>query len=296
MTDLHRDFVDAVKQLEPLPPTVARLTSLLAGSDWSMHEVEECVAFDQALSTKLLRIANSALWFRSHAIGTVRDAVMRIGSGTVVALVMGAGVQRRLSQALPRYGLREGDLWKHSVASALAASVLDSMTDVEVPVEAFAGALLHDIGKLVMGRVLAAREKNAPRDAYGLRQLDSPDAEVEVAGLDHSALGGVVASHWQLPERLVTAITYHHTPLETDDAIASIVHAADLVAHRAEAARTKSGPPEGDEDVDEDDDELVPVLPRGSPVLDRLELTPVQFEKVVAEVGEELDDVLRRYS
>src|SRR5262249_13815636 len=125
MSNLHQDFVDVVKQLEPLPPTVARLASLLSGPDWSMHEVEECVAFDQALTTKLLRIANSALWFRSHAIGSVRDAVMRIGSGTVVALVMGAGVQRRMAKPLPQYGLREGDLWKHSVASALAASVLD---------------------------------------------------------------------------------------------------------------------------------------------------------------------------
>src|SRR5262249_9675574 len=160
---------------------VARLASLLSGPDWSMHEVEECVAYDQALTTKLLRIANSALWFRSHAIGSVRDAVMRIGSGTVVALVMGAGVQRRMAKALPQYGLREGDLWKHSVASALAASVLDSMTRVEVPVEAFAASLLHDIGKLVMGRVLAAREKNSPRDARWVRRLDSTEAEVEVA-------------------------------------------------------------------------------------------------------------------
>jgi HD-like signal output (HDOD) protein len=115
-----------------------------------------------------------------------------------------------------------------------------------------------------------------------------------VAGLDHSALGGVVASHWQLPERLVTAITYHHTPLETDDAIASVVYAADLVAHRAEAAQAKEEPAPVEEELDDDEPEAA--LLRGSPVLDRLELTPVEFEKVVAEVGEELDDVLRRYS
>jgi len=145
-----------------------------------------------------------------------------------------------------------------------------------------------------MGRVLAAREKNVPCDAHGLRRLDTPEAEVEVAGLDHSALGGVVASHWQLPERLVTAITYHHMPLETDDAIASVVHMADLVAHRAEAARAKEGSEPPIDGMDDKDPGLL--LPRGSAVLDRLELTPAEFEKVVVEVGEELDDVLRRYS
>jgi hypothetical protein len=48
--------------------------------------------------------------------------------------------------------------------------------------------------------------------------------------------------------------------------------------------------------VDEEEDDRIPVFPRGNAVFDRLELTPVQFEKVVVEVGEELDDVLRRYS
>jgi HD-like signal output (HDOD) protein len=289
MSTLQKDFVDAVKQLEPLPPTIARLTALLAGADWNMHELEECISFDQALTTKLLRIANSALWFRSHAIGSVRDAVMRIGSGTVLALVMGAGVQRRMSRPIPCYGLGEGELWKHSVASALAASVLDAQTDAEVPVEAFAGALLHDIGKLVMARVLTARDQAAKRDSHGMRRLDSPETEVEVAGLDHSALGGVVASHWQLPERLVTAIAFHHTPLETEDAIASVVYAADVVAHRAQALLQKDG---GDAAAPAS----APENELARAVFDRLEVTPAELEGVVAEVGDELDDVLRRYS
>src|SRR5262245_10617870 len=140
LTD-QKVFVDAVKRLEPLPPTVARLASLLARPDWEMEAVVACIGFDRALSPRLLRIAHSALWCRGHAIHSVREAVMRMGSGAVAAFALGSGVQRRLSRALPLYGLREGELWTHSVAAALSTTVLDSHTKVEVPVEAFTSAL-----------------------------------------------------------------------------------------------------------------------------------------------------------
>src|SRR5688572_27950332 len=150
----QQDLVQAAQELEPLPPTAARLASVLARADWDIRDVEEAVAFDQALTAKLLRISNSALWFRGHSIVSVRDAVMRVGSGTVVGLAMGTGVQHQFSRSIPQYGLREGELWTHSVATALATIALDAKTAAEVPTESFASALLHDVGKLVMARFL----------------------------------------------------------------------------------------------------------------------------------------------
>src|SRR5262247_1681654 len=102
MTIAQHDLVQAVHDLEPLPPTSARLGGLLSRKDWDIREVEEAISFDQALTAKLLRLANSALWFRGHAVATVRDAVMRLGSGTVVGLAMGAGMQRRFARAIPQ--------------------------------------------------------------------------------------------------------------------------------------------------------------------------------------------------
>jgi HD-like signal output (HDOD) protein len=283
LTDQH-ELLDAVKQLEPLPPTVARLAALLIRPDWEIEEVLECIRFDQVLTAKLLKVANSALWFRGHTISTVREAVMRMGSGTVVAFTMGTGVQRRFSRALPHYGLGDGEMWRHSVAAAVATSVLDARTDVEVPTEAFTSALLHDVGKLVISRALDKKPAEAGHRRFAnLRERKTTDAEVELLGLDHAALGAVAAVHWQLPERISTGICFHHSPDAAPDAIASIVHVADVLAHRGQAAAAKR-PPE------------IGVTVADPHALERLKLRDADLERLAGEVGEQLDDVARRFA
>ena len=287
MTIAQHDLVQAVQDLEPLPPTAARLGGLLSRKDWDIREVEETIAFDQALTAKLLRLANSALWFRGHAVATVRDAVMRLGSGTVVGLAMGAGMQRRFAKALPQYGLREGELWTHSVAATLAASVISSATIADVPVEASAAALMHDVGKLVMARYLDPDSLHRIEEVRRTEGLSLHEAEIAVMGLDHAELGGVIAVEWKLPERLVTGVVHHHDPSKTTDSIASVVHLTDVVAYRAQ--RRASVAPLASTPQ--------PPLPEPDPAaLQVLGLGANDLERVAESVADELSDVLRRYS
>lgn len=283
LTDQH-ELLDAVKQLDPLPPTVARLAALLIRPDWEIEEVLDCIRFDQVLTAKLLKVANSALWFRGHTISTVREAVMRMGSGTVVAFAMGTGVQRRFSRALPHYGMAEGDMWLHSVASAIATSVLDARTEAEVPTEAFTSALLHDVGKLVISRVLDKKPAEASHRRFAnLQEQRTTDAEVELLGLDHAALGAVATVHWKLPERISTGICFHHSPESAPDPIASIVHVADVLAHRAQAVAARRP-------VD-------PGLTVAEPhALEQLRLKDADLDRLASEVGEQLNDVARRFA
>jgi HD-like signal output (HDOD) protein len=283
LTDQH-ELLDAVKQLDPLPPTVARLAALLIRPDWEIEEVLDCIRFDQVLTAKLLKLANSALWFRGHTISTVREAVMRMGSGTVVAFAMGTGVQRRMSRALPHYGMGEGEMWLHSVAAAIATSVLDARTETEVPTEAFSSALLHDVGKLVISRVLDRKPAEASHRRFAhLQEQRTTDAEVELLGLDHAALGAVATVHWKLPERISTGICFHHSPDAAPDPIASIVHVADVLAHRAQAVAAKR-PAE-------------PALAVAEPhALEHLALEDADLDRLATEVGEQLNDVARRFA
>lgn len=279
---VREEIRDAVQRLEPLPPTVARLAALLSRPEWDMNEVEECIRLDQGLTPKLLRIANSALWFRGHAVATVRDAVVRLGSSAVIALGIGAGVQRRFSKAVDGYDLREGELWTHSVASLLATTSLHARLGSAIPAEAATCALLHDLGKLVISRVAGTESLRRIGEHIHRGGLSHSEAECDVLGLDHAALGGIAAVHWTLPERIVTGISFHHAPLETPDPIACVVHVADVLAHRAQAS------PADDEGRTEHD--LIPEA------LDRLALRRGLLDPIEEDVREELADVLRRYS
>ena len=119
MIDLD-EMAQAASQLEPLPTSSTRLAALVCAGTPELGQVVEIVQFDEALTASLLRSANSS-WSASRSeIKTVRDAVIRLGASPVLALTLGMNVRRHLGDALPQYGLSEGELWRHSVAASLA--------------------------------------------------------------------------------------------------------------------------------------------------------------------------------
>ena len=81
-----------------------------------------------------------------------------------------------------------------------------------IPPEAFAAALLHDIGKLVLGRFLDAQTLLLLEQAQAEGHLNPLQAESELLEVNHAELGGLIAQKWELPETIVQGITYHHRP------------------------------------------------------------------------------------
>jgi putative nucleotidyltransferase with HDIG domain len=227
MIDLDA-LTTAAEALEPLPASVTRL-AVLATGDAQLDAVVEVVQFDQALTAALLATANSS-WSASRTrITTVRDAVLRLGTGPVLSLALGASVRNRMHRAVPEYGLAEGELWEHSVAALLAAELLGRRAPVKPPVETATAALLHDVGKLVMARFLdddlLQSLHRAAEEGIGRRR-----AEVDVLGVNHAELGALVAQTWRLPPSLVRGIGYHHDPRLGGELICFAVHLADVVA------------------------------------------------------------------
>jgi putative nucleotidyltransferase with HDIG domain len=160
---------------------------------------------------------------------------MRVGVGPVLSFVAATTLRPLLIRAIPAYGLSEGDLWRHSVAAALACEVIAQKAQVEVPPDSFTASLLHDIGKLTLSRFLDAdhqRRLAAAREQGGESSLR---VEIEILGVHHGELGGLIASHWKLPQRVVMGITYHHSPAAGNDVICDVVHVANVLAKRAGA-------------------------------------------------------------
>jgi HD-like signal output (HDOD) protein len=269
----------SARSIEPLPPSVARLAALTAGEKWNMDKVEEVVRLDQALTLRLLRAANSAGSASARPVVSVREAVVRMGIGTLLSIGMATGVQKRMKQALPEYGLNEGALWRHSVAAALAAESAQGYCATPLPRETNAAALLHDIGKLVMARCFDADVLHvlaAAREEGGLSTLR---AESELLLVHHGELGGLIAQEWRLPARLVTGIIHHHTPDDAGDIVADAVHVANTVAKQIGTGFCAS----------DADRELNPLS------MERLGLTQSGFEQLCDKVNERLQRVLADY-
>lgn len=225
----------------PFPVTAVRLAQLLSDPDYNTCDVIDVIRYDQVLTARVLRAANSAANASYDRVATVGEAVFRIGSGQILALAVAAGVRPLFNQKIMGYGVTEANLWRHSMAAAVAVETAQAFCNVPIPPPTFTAALLHDIGKLAIGRFLPNEQLtalNRARDEEGLTPLE---AEKKVLGLDHGQLGGLIAKRWQLPARIVHAITYHHFPLEGDDLICDFVYFANQLAKQIERGLDGSG-------------------------------------------------------
>ena len=200
---------NGLETLAPLPITANRLIAELRREDASLSAVAEVIEYDEVIAARVLRLAGSAAYAGRMPVGSIRDAVMRLGAATILELTLGA-YMKALKVSAPLYDLDEDDLWAHAAASGLAVRALhQECPRLPLPALSQSAALIHDIGKLVLVRTVQLRPKDvlAECERGGVTWVE---AERRLIGCDHAEVGGLLARHWKLPEDLAVAIASHH--------------------------------------------------------------------------------------
>ncbi len=226
-------ILDAMTDLPPPPHVACKLMELLRSSRQSNDEVVQTIRYDAVLTAKLLKTCNSAFWARSEPVGSVDTAVMRLGYQEVSRIVLALSVGSSLARENKAYGVSARELWHHSVITAIASQKLVTVARsiVVEPSVAFTAGLLHDIGKMVLGRsMLPEVDKiRAQIEQNGKSWLE---AETDVLGVNHAEIGACLLSRWKLPPVVVEAVANHHEPpVDQGATLSAVVHLADGCAH-----------------------------------------------------------------
>lgn len=224
------DLVRQVRDLPALPDLAVKVMHLTDNPRVSAGDVARVLSADQAMTARVLRLANSAFYGVPQRVSTVTEAVVLLGLRTVRNMTMALGCQSMMERSLPGYVLRAGDLWRHSFCCAFAAQNLAKRTRYRVVEEAFVGGLLHDIGKVVMNMYLQTEIGQIVQFTAD-RNVLFTDAERAVLGFDHAEAGARVLSRWNLPPNLVECVRYHHDPLSQPEPspLTGLVHIADVI-------------------------------------------------------------------
>ncbi len=196
--------------LPAFPAIAMQALQLCEDPRTSARQIQYVIAKDQALTARILKVVNSALYYLSREVSTLSHAIAIMGFDTVRSIIVAASVQGVFHAGGQRaHGLAAQLLWQHSWGAGVAAKALAVDSRYNNPDEAFIAGLLHDIGKMVL-------IKNRPHlygeviNAVHQGQATFHQAEIERLGFSHAHLGSLVASKWQFPEQLVVAIRDHH--------------------------------------------------------------------------------------
>jgi len=220
----------ASKDFAPMSQSVLKALDILSNPNANFKELADIVSTDQALAARVLKLANSAYYGIKGNVSSIHHACSLLGFKPLGELITIAGTSGLLSSRLRGYGMKTGDLWRHSLATAFGAKTIANMKMPELADAAFAAGLIHDAGKILLDPYVHEKKELFER-FMGKGRRSYLDAETEILGFDHSEITHEMCKRWNIPEELSLAVRYHHYPSHTkDNALAYLVHMADFLA------------------------------------------------------------------
>ncbi|HEX8978663.1 MAG TPA: HDOD domain-containing protein [Parasulfuritortus sp.] len=229
-------LVEDISGLVTLPDVYLRINRLVEDPASSSADIARAISQDASFTVKLLKLANSAVYNFPSTVDSVAKAVTIIGTSQIRSLALSLSVASRF-EGLPNDLVSMRDFWKHSLLCALAARQLCKAAGHCDADTLFTAGLLHDIGELIIFNRLPEQAKDALLLVlHNQEEIAIPEAEQQIIGFDHSAVGGVLAGQWRLPPVLQECIACHHTPAKAErfPREAALVHIANTLAQLAE--------------------------------------------------------------
>ncbi|MBT3352904.1 MAG: HDOD domain-containing protein [Nitrospinaceae bacterium] len=236
MADTKKYFETALVEVDSVPPisnVFHKIMELTEGSDTARDELIRCVSLDQGVAAKTFQIINSAYYGIRQEISSLEVAVGLLGDKKVRDIAIMCATSGLLHSHMGGYGIPADAFWLHSVRTAFAARLLADKLNPNIRETAFAAGLLHDIGKLVVDRLVEESQKEILLKPEGFISPDYHLRESGLYGFDHCTVGFFLARKWNFSEELTAGISFHHFPdfEVAHREIVRITCAADLFAH-----------------------------------------------------------------
>jgi len=192
----------------PSPPGVAtHIIELARDPDIEMGKVAKALSMDSALSSKVLRIANSALYAQRRKSENLRQALVVLGLNATLTLALSFSLVKALRGGKAN-GIDYPLYWRRALVAATAARALADALRQPMAEEIFLAALLQDVGMLALDQAvpdLYRGTQSLQRDHAALAAHEHKRVQV-----DHAGVGGWLMKSWNLPQRLYRAIEHSH--------------------------------------------------------------------------------------
>jgi putative nucleotidyltransferase with HDIG domain len=224
-------ITESIISLPTLPTVVSKMIDLVDNPRTSAASLARLISSDQALTARILKLANSAYYGFPREITTVNMAIVVLGFNTVKDVGLSLSVFEVFKDTHSSPYFKSTEFWQHSIACGVAAKAVARRLLPRLAGEAFVAGLLHDIGKVILNQYLHTEFETIMQRVQEGRGLD--EAEIEILATTHGQVGGWLAEKWNLPEMIAESIGYHHKPWEAPHypVMVAIVAIANYLCH-----------------------------------------------------------------
>ncbi len=266
--------ISTLRNLPTLPHILVKLIGACNKEEVDIVEVASLVEKDPALSTKILKLVNSAFYGLPKKIESIHHSISYLGTGTIKNIAIGSSIHQTFRPQKGSSLFNMKIFWWHSLRCAVLARLIARETNYKNPEEAFLTGLLHDIGRLVLW-------VNYPNEYSKLLEKHNGRPDLLLAGeirqgVTHCEIGAWLLHRWNLQPFMVDAVLYHHEPkkrIKNALSLVQIIWVANALSGQPDKAQEK------DRDIGFTED--------------LCGLSPYQIEELLVQVDEEVDDVAR---
>ena len=217
---------DSVSGLPALAEARRRLLGACDRPAASAYDLADIVESDAALAIAVLRAANNGNGPPARA-GVVRDAIEALRIDGVRALAAGLETYDVLEH--PGTSMQGHERFRrHGVAVRVAAERIAEVAHLPQRDELAVAALLHDVGRLVLGELHGEEYLNDRRRVSPEERVRRERREL---GIDHALVGAVLLRRWALPDPIATSVERHHAA--DAEGHAAAIRLADLIVNHA---------------------------------------------------------------
>lgn len=227
--------LSSVKSLPTLPSVVLQIQQLTSSQESDARALAEVIEHDSALTTKILKTANSVFFTPSNQrISSVQLAVPRLGYEEVRNLALAIGIIRKFPGE--QKTLNHTFFWHHSLAAAYLAQeiarIIHPKDFAQHSSHYFLAGLLHDIGILVFDQFFHD-EFSKIMEVSADRIIPFLEAEeINFAHERHFALGAALLETWRINTEVISGVRFHHLPdraPQRDQETAWAIHLAEFL-------------------------------------------------------------------
>jgi len=205
---LVHEIVDRLDELPTLPSIVYELNRVINDPMSSTSDVEKIMGNDASLTTKVLKLANSAYYAIPGGVTSLQRAIAYIGYDTINQLALSASIIKSLGPKSHELFDLPG-FWKHALGVAMASEVIAKEVKYKTPSDLFTCGLVHDMGKVALFNV-AENQFLEVVDFAREHKLSLVEAEAELDAPRHTHIGFELATKWRLPYQIQVSIANHH--------------------------------------------------------------------------------------
>ncbi len=272
------DITRLKMKMASTPDVFNRILQALNDPYSSASYMADVLGKDIALSTRILRVVNSAYYGSPKKVDTLTRAITIIGISKILTLAMGIAVIS-MFEGFEDDEMNMSNFWRHSIGCGIIARMLAIRSGKQNEERYFVAGLLHDLGRLVMLQNFSGvARKVLLQSRHTVESLHH--FERNVWGYTHADVAERLFGKWEFPEFFKVCIAHHHSPGSVGyDDNASLLHAADFWSHALGLGISGSS--------------LMP--PLDTTAWEHLKISKGTMSSLVSQIDSQVDDAMRAF-